>query len=372
MTVRNFSRPVIATYQAQPLPNYNRYQLLTRSNNRPPTDIMIDTDFNFIIDSMRLLSNDINDINITGIAGAGDPDNKDCVITTNGVAFSWIKIGAVNISDHVITNKQISPGTIRATEIEAGTITTAQVAPEGIESSNIKDLNITEIKLADGSVTETKIADTSVTEAKLHADAVTAPKLAADAVTTDKILDANVTLAKLAADVIARINTMDKLTPIGAIMEFSGTAGLDPDMWKECNGAAVSRATYVTLFANIGITYGPGDGGTTFNLPDRRGRVAVGIGSDNNTGGRITVATADNIGLGGVFGSETHTLTTPEIPSHTHLTSNANGAFEAGGTVSPVPTAGGGSQVVTLPTGGGGAHNNVQPSIFMRYYIRVI
>lgn len=44
-----------------------------------------------------------------------------------------------------------------------------------------------------------------------------------------------------------------------------------PNGYLECNGATVSRNTYATLFAAIGSTYGPGDGATTFNLPDLRG-----------------------------------------------------------------------------------------------------
>lgn len=48
-------------------------------------------------------------------------------------------------------------------------------------------------------------------------------------------------------------------------------AGVIPTGWLECNGAAISRATYGTLFAVIGTNYGAGDGATTFNLPDLRG-----------------------------------------------------------------------------------------------------
>lgn len=48
-------------------------------------------------------------------------------------------------------------------------------------------------------------------------------------------------------------------------------AGVIPSGWLECNGAAISRATYGTLFAAIGTNYGAGDGATTFNLPDLRG-----------------------------------------------------------------------------------------------------
>lgn len=57
--------------------------------------------------------------------------------------------------------------------------------------------------------------------------------------------------------------------PTGTFCHFHSV----PDGWLECNGAAVSRATYADLFKVIGTKYGAGDGSTTFNLPDMNGRV---------------------------------------------------------------------------------------------------
>jgi microcystin-dependent protein len=57
--------------------------------------------------------------------------------------------------------------------------------------------------------------------------------------------------------------------PAGAVMSFAMSSA--PSGWLKANGAAVSRATYATLFAAIGTTFGAGDGSTTFNLPDMRG-----------------------------------------------------------------------------------------------------
>jgi hypothetical protein len=65
--------------------------------------------------------------------------------------------------------------------------------------------------------------------------------------------------------------------PVGMISPFAGAAA--PNGWLMCDGAAVSRTTYATLFALISTTYGTGDGSTTFNVPDLRGRVAVGKGT---------------------------------------------------------------------------------------------
>ena len=62
--------------------------------------------------------------------------------------------------------------------------------------------------------------------------------------------------------------------PPGTMVPFSGAAA--PTDWLFCYGQAVSRATYAALFTAIGTTYGVGDGSTTFNLPDMRGRLAAG------------------------------------------------------------------------------------------------
>ncbi|MET0574149.1 MAG: tail fiber protein [Pedobacter agri] len=81
-----------------------------------------------------------------------------------------------------------------------------------------------------------------------------------------------------------------------------------------CNGAAVSRITYANLYALIGTTFGSGDGSTTFNLPDFRGRVFGGIGSGPGLTERA---------LGNIAGSENVTLTASQMPYHRHRTTLA-------------------------------------------------
>lgn len=78
--------------------------------------------------------------------------------------------------------------------------------------------------------------------------------------------------------------------------------------WLECNGQNVSRTTYATLFANVGTTWGIGDGSTTFTLPDMRRRVPVGKGG--SASGTLGNA-AGNSG-----GSET--LAVGQLPAHNH------------------------------------------------------
>lgn len=80
--------------------------------------------------------------------------------------------------------------------------------------------------------------------------------------------------ASVAAAVAA---SLAALIPAGSEIAYAGSAA--PTGWLLEDGSAVSRTTYATLFAVIGTTYGAGDGSTTFNVPDSRGRAAIGAGT---------------------------------------------------------------------------------------------
>lgn len=90
--------------------------------------------------------------------------------------------------------------------------------------------------------------------------------------------------------------------PAGIIMTYGGSSA--PLGYLICDGSAVSRTTYATLFAVIGTTYGAGDGSTTFNIPNLSGKVVIGVSNSHS--------------LGSSGGEEEHTLLTSELPSHTH------------------------------------------------------
>lgn len=130
-----------------------------------------------------------------------------------------------------------------------------------------------------------------------------------------------------------------------------------PKGFLELDGSTFSSSTYPGLFAAYGST----------TLPDDRGRVEIAV---DGTAGRITTASTNGGNadtLGGVGGAETHTLSTSEMPAHTHnhtAIQNVAGAIVAAGSDKGAATN------ATTSTGGGGAHSNTQPWIARRRFIR--
>jgi microcystin-dependent protein len=158
-------------------------------------------------------------------------------------------------------------------------------------------------------------------------------------------------------------------TPVGSVIDYAGAAA--PTGWLLCYGQAVSRATYSDLFTAISTVYGSGDGSTTFNLPDLRGRVTAGQDDMGGTSAnRLTNQSGGIEGdtLGATGGAETHTLTTAQLAVHSHnYTYTAGGAAGGGGLES-----GTFSTPVSTPTtnaGSGEAHNNVQPTLILNKII---
>tara|TARA_Y100000114_G_C11743296_1_gene320206 strand:+ start:51 stop:842 length:792 start_codon:yes stop_codon:yes gene_type:complete len=213
--------------------------------------------------------------------------------------------------------------------------------------------------------------------------------------------------------------------PIGLVQLWPKSTAPNSS-WLVCDGSAVSRSTYSDLYTVLQVTYGTGDGSTTFNLPDFRARVPVGYNAD-------TISGRSNRAIAATGGEESVTLATSELPSHTHSNSLSNTGTDSvaqqttvadtghGHTISPNPhkhtyskassgagafsstsgyptntssdvdtgttslTVQTGNAVlnVTNPThshsvnvsltnaavGGGGAHNNIQPFQVINYII---
>ena len=148
--------------------------------------------------------------------------------------------------------------------------------------------------------------------------------------------------------------------PTGAILIWPASS-LPTGGYLECDGSAISRTTYSGLFAVIGTTWGAGDGSTTFNLPDLRGRAPIGAGTGSGLTARTLAATG---------GAETHTLTESEMPSHQHTYQRFAGSVSvtSGGATSVQSTTLTGNG--TSATGGGQAHNNMQPFAVTKFIIK--
>ena len=107
--------------------------------------------------------------------------------------------------------------------------------------------------------------------------------------------------------------------PVGVVNPFAGATA--PSGWLLCYGQAVSRTAYPVLFTTLSTTYGSGDGSTTFNIPDMRGRAVAGKDDMGGTAASrltATVLSAANT-LGATGGTQTHTLTEAQMPVHTHI-----------------------------------------------------
>jgi microcystin-dependent protein len=129
------------------------------------------------------------------------------------------------------------------------------------------------------------------------------------------ITDGSVGLAELSSAVV------DLLAPIGALLDYSGASDPVAGKWVLADGRALSRSTYASLFTVLGgasSPYGLPDG-STFNIPDLRGRVALGADTMNSAANRVTT----NGARGNTGGVNTYQLTANDLPAHQHPYSNS-------------------------------------------------
>jgi len=180
--------------------------------------------------------------------------------------------------------------------------------------------------------------------------------------------------------------------PVGSIVEWPSVT--PPTGWLICAGQSLSRSAYPELFAVLGTTYGSASS-STFNLPDYRGRASAGLDVDSG-GYADRLTTPNSRTLGATGGAQSVTLTTDQMPAHTHTVSgstNSAGAHThtltvedgqiitqpgagslAAGTGSGV-TGSAGAHTHTLAgtadsAGGSVAHPNVQPTIIIPRIIK--
>lgn len=178
--------------------------------------------------------------------------------------------------------------------------------------------------------------------------------------------------------------------PLGGMMPYIGSSAPNTAFVLPF-GQAISRTTYAKLFALVGTTFGGGDGTTTFNIPDLRGRAVFGldnmggsaasrIGSVSTDGGTVVGTTVGSAG-----GSSTHVQTVSEMVSHTHDANTSGGDVATwGGNVTggggPGPTnAPASSNMTHVPAvafasakGGSAAMSLLPPCLILPFILRVI
>ena len=181
--------------------------------------------------------------------------------------------------------------------------------------------------------------------------------------------------------------------PLAGGMDFWGST-LPNSCFAFPIGQAISRTTYASLFAIMSTTYGTGDGSTTFNLPDKTGRISA-MQEASATRLTSTYFGGNSTVLGAVGGLESHTSTLAETP--TGITSGGSISVTApsgqdfvtaDGLSSASITGGGGTNIPTNPHAAsstasgtaaltsnntlGNPHANVQPTIICNYIIRIL
>ena len=261
-----------------------------------------------------------------------------------------------------------------------------------VDSAQLVDGAVIASKMAADSVATSSLQNDSVSADKIADDAVGQDQIANNAVGTDQIADSAVTSAKLSSDAAFTA---------GMLMPYAGTSA--PTGWLLAYGQEISRTTYASLYAAIGTTYGVGNGSSTFNLPDLRGRVIAGQDDMGGvSGNRLTNQTGglDGDALGATGGSETHTLTTSQLAAHTHnissmtvygwsggggsgggqsaaglqygTVSDASGTTSLQATTNATASSGGtGNHTASIANAGSDSpHNNVQPTIILNYIIK--
>lgn len=155
---------------------------------------------------------------------------------------------------------------------------------------------------------------------------------------------------------------------IGQILMFGGNFA--PRGWALCDGALLAISQNQALFSILGTTYG-GDGRTTFQLPDLRGRVAMHPGNGPGLSSRS---------LGQIGGSETNVLNANQLPPHNHAVrgseegtqTDPNGNFVAGSGMPAFATTPDVTMGTTANAGGGQSINNIQPFQCVNYIIALV
>ena len=234
--------------------------------------------------------------------------------------------GTDAMTSPVFTTATMSGGTIDSTTVGATTASTGAFTDLTADTFTLNSVTIGSTdftKLVDVTVTATEInsldgaSSTQTMQAQMDGKApLASPVLTGTPTAPTPTAGSSSTQIATTAFVGAKVATS---TPAGAVMAFAMTT--PPTGWRECNGAAISRSTYATLFAAIGGTFGNGNGSTTFNIPDLRGVFVRGWAHT-----KANVNANNMYDAGRNFG----TMQADAFKSHTHTFKGSTGSSGSG------------------------------------------
>ena len=160
--------------------------------------------------------------------------------------------------------------------------------------------------------------------------------------------------------------------PTGAIIPY-GASTVPSSEYYLCDGTAYSRTatSSASLYAVIGTLYGAGNGSTTFNVPDLRGKFLAGFDAGTSVLTSVTVGMIEGNVMGNSGGTQAVTLSVAQIPAHTHaiIPHQGEAVGQPGGLDRSSETAAQ-TTIDSGSTGGGGAHSNIPPALIVNFVIK--
>ena len=306
-------------------------------------------------------------------------------LDVNGKSIVTTSNGNIVLAPNGTGDVQVDADTLRVGDADANATITTNGTGDLTLSTN-SGTNSGTIVIADGANGDITVAPNgtgklTITGSNIVFEGATADDHETTFAVTDPTADRTITFPD-ASGTVALSADVSSAVPSGTVLVTARSSA--PTGYLLCDGASVRRDTHSDLFSAISTTYGTGDGSSTFNVPDLRGRVVAGKDDmGGSSANRLTDQTGGLNGdtLGDTGGSETHTLTTAQLASHTHgagtlkadgggdLTSaNLTGAqirSDFNSTNAIIDVSGD-----TGSAGSGSAHNNVQPTIILNYMIK--